>query len=132
MPMVRLVLSLVLVSVAGVSAASSCRVQSPAHRVALIELYTSQGCSSCPPADRWLSALPQRFRPTEAIPLALHVGYWDYIGWKDPYARPEFKLRQREWATANQSRTVYTPGVFVQGLELRHRRDVPAHQRHWR
>lgn len=113
------VLSLVLLAAAGSAAASSCRVQSPDHRVALVELYTSQGCSSCPPADRWLSALPQRYKSTEAIPLALHVGYWDYIGWKDPFAKREFNERQRDWATANQNRTVYTPGVFVHGREVR-------------
>jgi hypothetical protein len=49
----------------------------------------------------------------------LHVGYWDYIGWKDPYAKPGFNLRQRLWAAANHSRSVYTPGVFVQGHEVR-------------
>jgi hypothetical protein len=113
------VLSLALLAAAGSAAASSCNVQSPPHRVALVELYTSQGCSSCPPADRWLSALPQRYTPTQAIPLALHVGYWDYIGWKDPFAKREFNERQREWATVNQSRTVFTPGVFVHGREVR-------------
>jgi hypothetical protein len=116
---VRPILSIVLMSVVDIVAASTCTVRSPIHRVALVELYTSQGCSSCPPADRWLSALPQRFRSTEAIALSLHVGYWDYIGWKDPYARREFNERQREWASANQSATVYTPGVFVQGKEVR-------------
>lgn len=114
---VRLPASIALATLAGASAASTCTVSSPAHRVALVELYTSQGCSSCPPADRWLSALSQRYRASEAIPLALHVGYWDYIGWKDPYAKPAFNQRQRQWATANQSRSVYTPGVFVQGIE---------------
>lgn len=113
------ILSIALLSAAGSAASSTCSVHSPAHRVALVELYTSQGCSSCPPADRWLSALPQRYRPTEAIPLALHVGYWDYIGWKDPFAKREFNERQRNWASANQNRTVYTPGVFVQGREVR-------------
>lgn len=99
--------------------ADGCSVRSPAHRVALIELYTSQGCSSCPPADRWLSGLGQRVPDTQAIPLSMHVGYWDYIGWKDPFAKREFNERQRAWATANGSRSVYTPGVFVQGRELR-------------
>ncbi|MBL8331109.1 MAG: DUF1223 domain-containing protein [Rubrivivax sp.] len=100
-------------------AAKACEARSPAHRVALVELYTSQGCSSCPPADRWLSALPQRFSPEQAVPLSLHVGYWDYIGWKDPFARREFNDRQRALAQWNKSRNVYTPGVFVQGSEMR-------------
>ena len=101
------------------SAQAICKVQSPAHRVALVELYTSQGCSSCPPADRWLSGFSQRYRPSQAIPIALHVGYWDYIGWKDPFAKREFNERQRQWATANQNNTVYTPGVFIHGREAR-------------
>jgi hypothetical protein len=117
--------ALTVLTVGTASAASSstspalCTVQSPAHRVALVELYTSQGCSSCPPADRWLSGFSQRYRATQAIPLALHVGYWDYIGWKDPFAKREFNERQRQWATANQNNTVYTPSVFVHGRELR-------------
>jgi hypothetical protein len=124
------ILSLVLLAAAGSAAASNCRVQSPDHRVALVELYTSQGCSSCPPADRWLSALPQRYKSTEVIPLALHVGYWDYIGWKDPFAKREFNERQRDWATVNQSRTVYTPGIFVQGREVRDWHALQAVDRH--
>jgi len=116
---VRPILSILLLSVAGEAAAGTCKVQSPVHRVALVELYTSQGCSSCPPADRWLSELPRRYRSTEAIPLSLHVGYWDYIGWKDPFAKREFNERQRDWASANRSATVYTPGVFVDGREVR-------------
>jgi hypothetical protein len=96
------------------AAAAACNVASPAHTVALVELYTSQGCSSCPPADRWLSKLQPSDR---VVPLALHVGYWDYIGWKDPFARREFNLRQRWLGSLNGNRTVYTPGVFVQGRE---------------
>ena len=97
-----------------VAAAATCTAVSPAHTVALVELYTSQGCSSCPPADRWLSQLQANER---AIPLALHVGYWDYIGWKDPFARREFNERQSLLARTNKNRSVYTPGVFVQGRE---------------
>jgi len=95
-----------------------CTVTSPGHRAALVELYTSQGCSSCPPADRWLSTLSQRLSSAQAVPLALHVGYWDDIGWKDPFAQRVFNERQRELASASGSRTVYTPGVFVQGREM--------------
>ena len=108
------------------SASAACAVTSPAHTVALVELYTSQGCSSCPPADRWLSALPAAFTAERAIPLALHVGYWDYIGWKDPFARREFNARQSELAAANRNRSVYTPGVFVQGRETPNWRDARA------
>lgn len=96
------------------AAASTCAVTSPPHTVALVELYTSQGCSSCPPADHWLSKIEPSDR---VVPLALHVGYWDYIGWKDPFAKQEFNERQRWLADLNGNRTVYTPGVFVQGRE---------------
>ena len=96
-----------------------CRASSPDHTVALVELYTSQGCSSCPPADQWLSRLAQEVATDRAVPLALHVGYWDYIGWQDPFARREFNARQSRLAAANGSRSVYTPGVFVQGRESR-------------
>jgi hypothetical protein len=110
------------------ASAAACAVTSPAHSVAVVELYTSQGCSSCPPADRWLSTLPSRFHADRVIPLALHVGYWDYIGWKDPFARREFNARQSELAAANRSRSVYTPGVFVQGRETPRWHDVRAFQ----
>jgi hypothetical protein len=99
-------------------AAEICRAVSPPYTVALIELYTSQGCSSCPPADQWLSQLRPLEAPLHAVPLALHVGYWDYIGWKDPFARKEFNERQRRLASHNGSGTVYTPEVFLGGSEL--------------
>ncbi|MBM3367000.1 MAG: DUF1223 domain-containing protein [Betaproteobacteria bacterium] len=74
----------------------SCSAQSPAGTTALVELYTSEGCDSCPPADRWLASLgPKGLVPGKVVPIALHVDYWDYIGWKEPYAKPEFSLRQR-------------------------------------
>jgi len=112
-----------LIAIAAVAAvmpaahASTCQATSPKHTVALVELYTSQGCSSCPPADRWLSQLPSRVDASRAVPLALHVGYWDYIGWKDPFAKREFNDRQSQLAALNGNRTRYTPGVFVQGRE---------------
>lgn len=111
-------LALALAAVAP-AADASCKASSPDHSVALVELYTSQGCSSCPPADRWLSRLAKQVPPESAVPIALHVGYWDYIGWKDPFARREFNARQSQLAAANGSRNVYTPGVFVQGRETR-------------
>ncbi len=109
----------VLLSVgAGVAAAATCSAVSPAYTVALIELYTSQGCSSCPPADRWLSRLPAGQPLFHAIPIAWHVGYWDYIGWKDPFAAREFNDRQYWLAGRSGSRGVYTPQVFVGASEL--------------
>jgi len=99
-------------------APKTCSVTSAARQAALVELYTSQGCSSCPPADRWLTQLDARYSRDRVVPIALHVTYWDYIGWKDPYARSEFTSRQRSLAQTNGSRSVYTPGVFVQGQEF--------------
>jgi hypothetical protein len=99
------------------AAGAMCSADSGLQSAVVVELYTSQGCSSCPPADRWLSTLRAR-HGDRVIPLSMHVGYWDYIGWKDPFARREFNERQRLLATASGSRTVYTPGVFVQGREF--------------
>ncbi len=98
----------------------ACEATSPSHRVALVELFTSEGCSSCPPADRWLSALAGAgFGFDRVVPLALHVGYWDYIGWKDPYASPAFTERQRSYARARGTSTVYTPQVVLDGRDYR-------------
>lgn len=98
----------------------SCSAQSPAGTTALVELYTSEGCDSCPPADRWLSSLGEKgLAPGKVVPIALHVDYWDYIGWKDPFAKPEFTLRQRLHAQLKRSRLVYTPQVLLQGQDFR-------------
>ena len=113
----KLLAAALLVTAMPVSQAATCQATSPKNTVALVELYTSQGCSSCPPADRWLSQLPTRIDANRAVPLALHVGYWDYIGWKDPFAKREFNDRQSQLAALNGSNTRYTPGVFVQGRE---------------
>jgi hypothetical protein len=99
---------------------TACEARSGPKIAALVELYTSEGCSSCPPADRQLSRLRQVLDPAaEVVPLALHVGYWDYIGWKDPYAQGAFGERQSWLVRANQQKIVYTPQFFVGGAELR-------------
>lgn len=113
----KLIAAAVLATSMPLAHAFACQATSPKSTVALVELYTSQGCSSCPPADRWLSQLPTRIDSSRAVPLALHVGYWDYIGWKDPFAKREFNDRQTQLAALNRSNTRYTPGVFVQGRE---------------
>jgi hypothetical protein len=100
--------------------AQTCTGRSPAHTVALLELYTSEGCSSCPPADRYVSALRATgMTPSQAVPLSLHVDYWNGIGWTDPYSSAVFTERQRRLAALVKSRTVYTPEVFVGARELR-------------
>lgn len=97
----------------------ACEARSPEHTVALLELFTSEGCSSCPPADRWLSALQASGETgSTVVPLALHVDYWDYIGWKDVFAQPGFAARQREQAGAADV-PVYTPQFFMQGRPYR-------------
>jgi hypothetical protein len=115
---------------AGVAAAQECRATSGAKRAALVELYTSEGCSSCPPADRQLArigaARDGANADTAAVPLALHVDFWDYIGWKDPYAHPDFSRRQRMLVAANGGRASYTPHFFVNGQEIRDRSRVEA------
>ena len=99
--------------------AATCSRQSPAHTVALLELYTSEGCSSCPPADRWLRELSNRFSAEQLVPLALHVDYWDYIGWKDRFADPRFAERQKQLSRLAGGGTIYTPEVFAGMKELR-------------
>ena len=78
----------------------------------LVELFTSQGCNSCPPADELLGELAQR---PDVVALSLHVDYWDYIGWKDPYASPMNTDRQRRYAEALNLRYVFTPQIVVDG-----------------
>lgn len=108
------------------TAATRCTQQSPAHTVALVELYTSEGCSSCPPADRWLESLAGQQAAGRLVSLALHVDYWDYIGWRDPWAQPGFATRQRQLARGG---TIYTPEVFVGQRELRGWYDAGSFQR---
>ena len=80
----------------------------------VVEFYTSQGCSSCPPADAYFAELSQQ---PGVIALALHVDYWDYIGWEDSFAKPGFTERQKAYARAAGSRMIYTPQMIVGGVE---------------
>jgi len=97
-----------------------CETASGPGRAALLELYTSEGCSSCPPAEHWLSSIARReYAADRLIPLALHVDYWDYIGWKDGYAKPAFAARQREQNALARSATIYTPQAMLNGRDLR-------------
>jgi hypothetical protein len=100
--------------------AMQCQAQSPAHTVAVAELYTSEGCNSCPPADKWFSALAaEGFDSSKVVQLGLHVDYWDYIGWKDEFANPAFTDRQKDWSGAHRSRTIYTPQLVLDGKDFR-------------
>jgi len=114
-----LFMSLIVACVAA-AGAQTLRLESPGPRVSLLELYTSEGCSSCPPADRWISTLrddPRLWR--EVVPVAFHVDYWDYIGWKDRFASPVYGNRQRDYARNRHVSTVYTPGFVLAGREWR-------------
>lgn len=126
---------------------SVCAVQSGTTQAAVIELYTSEGCSSCPPADKWLSTLkaPSTDKSAAAggpsgavtgamtgavtgavngttngaVVLAFHVGYWDYIGWVDRFASPAHTTRQRQIATLGGQSTIYTPQAVLNGRDWR-------------
>jgi hypothetical protein len=95
-------------------------LESSLERVNFLELYTSHGCSSCPPADAWLRGLerhPGLWR--QLIPLAFHVEYWDGLGWADRFASPAFSQRQRDYQRQGGISSVYTPGFVLNGREWR-------------
>jgi hypothetical protein len=125
----RIAVFLLLAALTGGASALQCSITSGPQTAALVELYTSEGCDSCPPADRWLQGLAGRgFGPDRVVPLSLHVNYWDYIGWKDPYAQQRFADRQRRLAHVMRARIVYTPQVLLQGRDFRrwHAQDFAA------
>jgi hypothetical protein len=103
--------------------AQTCQRTAGAQPPAVVELYTSQGCSSCPPADRWLSTLKGQ---SDVIALSFHVNYWNHLGWKDPYATPDTTDRQRRIQTATQGKYVYTPQVVLNGQDHRNWRGQSA------
>ncbi len=90
----------------------------PPPPFALVELFTSEGCSSCPPADRLVGRIAEEASRSgqNILPLAFHVDYWDYLGWTDRFARPEFGRRQRWYGAAGRSDGVYTPQLVVNGV----------------
>ena len=95
-------------------AAGACSARSGPATTPLVELYTSEGCSSCPPADRWLSALKA---DPAVVALAFHVDYWDRLGWKDRFASAAFTARQAQQQASNGARFSYTPQVVVDGRD---------------
>lgn len=131
--LLALLAALTMLAPDAMAAQQACSKHSPAHTIALLELYTSEGCDSCPPANKFVSAFRSQSAPAagltadQVVPLSLHVDYWDYIGWKDVFAQRIFTERQRWLSNLAASRTIYTPEFFVAGKELRDwRSDVPA------
>jgi hypothetical protein len=96
------------------TAASACSARSAVTAPTVVELYTSEGCSSCPPADRWLSRLAG---DPAVVALAFHVDYWDRLGWKDRFGSPAFTQRQAQQQVRSGARFSYTPQVLVDGAD---------------
>ena len=105
-------------------------IESGPERVALLELFSSEGCSSCPPADRWVSGLrgdPGLWK--DFVPVVFHVHYWDRLGWKDRFASSTFTRRQERYARNGGGGSIYTPGFFLNGREWtnwRYSQSIPA------
>jgi hypothetical protein len=121
----RLILLFGLLAVA--AAAEPRKFFSPGRRTHLLELYSSEGCSSCPPAEAWLGSLrdaPGLWR--DFVPVGFHVDYWDRLGWPDRFARREFTARQYAYANRWDRDTVYTPGFVLDGAEWRPAGAAPA------
>ena len=102
-----------LLGVTASFAQNPCTATSGPTITPVVELYTSEGCSSCPPADKWASSLKDK----GVVVQAFHVGYWDYIGWVDRFAAPAYTQRQREVAARNSQRNVYTPQAVLDGKD---------------
>ncbi|MFL6584730.1 MAG: DUF1223 domain-containing protein [Chthoniobacterales bacterium] len=97
------------------------------QKVQLLELYTSEGCSSCPPAEMALGKLVNDARLwREFVPVAFHVDYWDRLGWKDSFAQPAWTQRQRAYSESWNTDTVYTPGFVLDGREWHNGASIPA------
>ena len=117
--MARLLLLLSLLALSA-QAAEPIVVNSGERRTAVVELYTSEGCSSCPPADRWLARLVETpADELQVLALSFHVDYWNYLGWRDRFSSADYTSRQRQLGTNNRQHTIYTPEFFVDGKEAR-------------
>ncbi|MEM5457211.1 DUF1223 domain-containing protein [Paraburkholderia phytofirmans] len=118
---IALGLALTMLAASGLATAAGaiCSAHSPVHRVALVELYSSEGCNSCPPADNWLSQWKNSGAAQSIVPLALHVDYWNSLGWTDRFSQHRFTERQQTLTDLAGGHTIYTPEIFVSGRELR-------------
>ncbi len=108
------------------SSAQALELRSGEKQATLLELFTSEGCSSCPPADRWFSTLRSHPRLwQDLVPVAFHVDYWNYLGWDDRFSHPDYARRQRSFKAQGAASAVYTPGVMALGQEWRNWRRRP-------
>jgi hypothetical protein len=119
-PVLALACALLAASAVAPAAANTCQASSGKLRMTVVELYTSEGCNSCPPADRWLSGLKGR---DDVLAQAFHVDYWDRLGWKDRFASPVYTERQEGWRALGGARFIYTPQIIVDGVD---RGQLPA------
>src|SRR5690348_12165742 len=121
--MCRIWLGVLMVIPMGAVLAAPQTIAGPDTRVSLLELYTSEGCDTCPPAEEWLSKLERDPRLwKQLVPLAFHVDYWDYLGWKDPFDSHAYTARQQAIAAGADSlagRVIYTPQFVVDGKDWR-------------
>ena len=118
--------TLAAASLHAAAAGAACTASSGSTAMTLVELYTSEGCSSCPPADRWLSSLKSR---ADVVPLAFHVDYWDRLGWKDRFGSAAFSQRQARQLAVNGSRFAYTPQVVIDGQDQHNGPRLPSSRR---
>ena len=109
--------SLICLATTTFAQSNQCSVTSGSTITPVVELYTSEGCSSCPPADKWASTLKGVSTSGGAVVQAFHVGYWDYIGWIDRFAAPSYTNRQRDIAARNNLRSIYTPQAVLDGKD---------------
>lgn len=125
---IRLSFLVVVISIVASAAAFADPIaRSGPFRVTLLELYSSEGCSSCPGAEAWLSRRtedPALWR--DFVPVVFHVDYWDYLGWKDRFSRPQYTARQRQLGQFWRATSIYTPEFYLNGREWRdwHRQDA--------
>lgn len=124
--MIRVVVILLTMAAATGARAGEVVFESKPARNHLIELYTSEGCSSCPPAEEWMSGLKTQPRLwQDIVPIAFHVDYWDHLGWKDPFASKIWTERQADYSARWKKESVYTPAFVLDGTEW-HYGKLPA------
>lgn len=114
----------IIMAITGALGEPACAETGKSPRVAVLELYTSEGCNSCPPADAWVSSLSPQLVPQKLVVLAFHVDYWNYLGWPDRFSQARFSQRQQASVRYNGLRTAYTPQLLLNGRDYRGGDDI--------